>query len=157
MSYLTGSTVPGVLLPVIDLINHADSSSSSSSDTTKSATSKDKEDGTTRGVPFVEERSNATLHVTQAGVSVRATREIRPGEQVLFDYHPGASLHLMLHNYGFVPSNSRVHNQTWSVGPHLTVSVSQKLQDTRDTSNNDEDSDKETTMDAGMMMRLQHV
>ena len=155
VSYLTGSTVPGVLLPVIDLINHADSSSSSH--TTKSSTSKDKEDAATRGVPFVEEGSNAALHVTQAGVSVRATREIRPGEQVLFDYHPGASLHLMLHNYGFVPSNSRVHNQTWSVGPHLTVSVSQKLQDTKDTANNDEDSDKETTLDAGMMMRLQHV
>ena len=63
----------GVLLPIIDLINHCSSLS-----------------------------SNAALEIRSDGVAVVATRLIQEHEEVLFDYHPNATLSLLLRNYGFV-------------------------------------------------------
>jgi hypothetical protein len=66
----------GVLLPIVDLINH---------DSTN---------------------SNAALQIRSEGIAVVATRKIRTHDEILFDYHPGATLSSLLQNYGFVDSSS---------------------------------------------------
>ncbi|KAL7579578.1 hypothetical protein ACA910_007946 [Epithemia clementina (nom. ined.)] len=104
------STVHGVLLPIVDMINHCSSSSSSSSSS---------QDG-----------DNAALHVTKEGVAVRATRDISVGEEILFDYHPGATLQFFLRSYGFVPNNhggAVVHTQQFTIGPHWKLRVSRRI------------------------------
>jgi hypothetical protein len=68
----------GVLLPIIDLINHSSSSS----------------------------LSNAALEIRSDGVAVVATQLIKEHEEVMFDYHPNATLSLLLRNYGFVDDGS---------------------------------------------------
>ena len=79
---LPPSTVHGVLLPIVDLINHGSGCSD-------------------------DRRSNAALHITNEGVAVRATRDIDANQEILFDYHPGATLQFFFRTYGFIPQQQQ--------------------------------------------------
>jgi hypothetical protein len=76
----------GVLLPIIDLINH----------------------GGCTG-------ANATLELRPEGVAVVAKATISAGEEVLFDYHPNATLQSLLRGYGFVDCFSAPVRQVFRV------------------------------------------
>jgi hypothetical protein len=72
----------GVLIPIVDLINH-DSSS----------------------------RANAALEIRPEGVAVVSTKIIDVGQEILFDYHPEATLSFLLRSYGFVDASSQQQRQ----------------------------------------------
>jgi hypothetical protein len=64
----------GVMLPIIDLINHD------------------------------SQHYNAGLEIRPEGVAVVSTKAIGTNEEILFDYHPGATIRFFLRSYGFIDS-----------------------------------------------------
>ena len=76
----------GVLLPIIDLINHGGAM-----------------------------HANAALDLRPEGVVVVAKTTISADEEVLFDYHPNATLRCLLRGYGFVDCFSNPIRQIFRV------------------------------------------
>ena len=76
----------GVLLPIIDLINHGGAM-----------------------------HANAALELRPEGVVVVAKTTISAGEEVLFDYHPNATLRTLFRGYGFVDCFSKPVRQIFRV------------------------------------------
>lgn len=89
----------GVLLPIIDLINHGGAMD-----------------------------ANAALDLRPEGIAVVAKTTISAGKEVLFDYHPNATLRSLLRCYGFVDCFSNPVRQIfWVEWSRIEIDVASTL------------------------------